>query len=437
MACDIVVALGRATAERQTLFGQNSDSRQWPSPGLVRAPGRQAALGERVRTQFRDLDQARQTFTLIGSQPEGWWGFTHGVNEHAVAIGTVPQRTRLAAGPGSLCGGDLVRLALERCRTARQSVDLLTNVVERHGLRPAPGAAPGQADQGFLIADASEAFYVEAAGSFWVYQEVAEVKAASGVCLIRQDWDRISPGLAGHVIDQGWWPADGSKIDFAGAVAECPTGEESGLRRWGRATLLLEQQNGHIDPLFFRRLLSDHYEGTHFEVDPLAPIPGPVPLCQHFLRPESTLTASSWVVPLGAADQPVLAWCAFGPPCLSLYFPVFLDGDLPLPLDQRQVIAGQACFRQRHAWLVNHAVADPEFLALTRESLGRLQARFDAETEGFLVEAAALKRAGDQDALRQGASEFMHESLDELDRTLDDLLRQGQPNPVPELVRHH
>src|SRR5207244_881851 len=147
----------------------------------------------------------------------------------------------------------------------------------------------------FLIADPKEAFAVEAAGDAWTWQEIEQVRAAGDVAVIRQDWNRIAPGLAARVIARGWWPEDGSKLDFAGTLSEEPTGRASALRRWGRATLLLEQQNGHIDAAFLRRLLCDHYEGTHFEVDPLAGDPRPIPLCRHAHAPNDEATAASMV----------------------------------------------------------------------------------------------------------------------------------------------
>src|SRR6266852_4485967 len=95
--------------------------------------------------------------------------------------------------PSRTTGGDLVRLALERSHSARQAVDLLGELIERHGQSSPPGNCyPAGGDNGFLIADGAEAFAVETAGHHWVYQEIKEVRAVSNVCLIRQDWDRIS-----------------------------------------------------------------------------------------------------------------------------------------------------------------------------------------------------------------------------------------------------
>jgi len=65
------------------------------------------------------------------------------------------------SGPG-LLGTDLVRLILERGRTARQAVDLLIDLVGQHG-QSEPLGNPPQGDSSFLIADAKEAFAVETA----------------------------------------------------------------------------------------------------------------------------------------------------------------------------------------------------------------------------------------------------------------------------------
>src|SRR5262249_2473553 len=157
-----------------------------------------------------------------------------------------------------LLGPDLARLSLERSRTARQAVDLLTGFVERYG-QGAFSDCPREADRdnAFLVVDPTEAYAVETAGRHWVYQEVQEVRAVSNVRVIRQDWDRISQGLASYAIAPGRWADDGSKLDFAGALGEEPGDHGTAMRRWGRATLLLMEQNGHIDTAFVRQLLSD------------------------------------------------------------------------------------------------------------------------------------------------------------------------------------
>src|SRR5262249_42137385 len=96
-------------------------------------------------------------------------------------------------------------------------------------------------------------------------------RALNEVCHLRQDWNRISPGLADLAIGRGWWPADGSKLDFEGTMCPGSAGRPASLRRYGRATLLLEQQNGQLDVTTLRRVLSDHFEGCDDELDPWGP----------------------------------------------------------------------------------------------------------------------------------------------------------------------
>jgi secernin len=435
MGCDMVVALGRATVDGGTLFGQNSDRSAGRWHVLRRTAGRTCAADEKVRTRFLELPQARQTFTVLGSQPEGWWGYTHGLNEHALAVGFVPLRSKLTGGRRGLLAADLVRLVLERGRTARAAVDTLTELVERHGQGATPGMTGAEGDAAFLLADPTEAFVVETAGDYWVSQQALEVRAVSNLSTIHQDWDRIARGLAAEAFDQGWWPADGSKVNFADAFAECPIGQGSALRRWGRATCLLEHHNGRIDPALVRRLLTDHYEGTHFEVDPLASLHGPVPLCQHGAAGHAT--AASFMAQLGPGpDQLPRAWCAFGPPCLSLYLPVFLTGDLPRAYTQAPggPVAGLAGRMDR---LATRLREEPGQWEVLRGRFGALQARLDQEAREFAAEGAARRQRGEHAELARLTTLFLEHAAEQVGFVLDGAGQPAVSAPAAAGGNHH
>ncbi len=125
MGSDMVVALGPATVDGRTLFGHNSDRPLEESQSIRRVPSREFSPGEKVRTHDLELDQARHTNTVLGAQPEGCWGYTQGVNDQGVATGCAVLHNKIpCSGPG-LCCTDLVRLILERSRTARQAVEML------------------------------------------------------------------------------------------------------------------------------------------------------------------------------------------------------------------------------------------------------------------------------------------------------------------------
>jgi dipeptidase len=419
MGCDMVVALGRATADGQTLFGHNSDRPLPHNQLLRRVPGREFAAGEKTQAQFRDVWQVRQTWTVVGCQPHGWWGYCHGANEHGVAAGSAVLRTVMPGEDQGLTGGDLVRLALERGRTARHAVDCLTGLVERYGQTAWHGEQPAAGgDHAFLVADAREAFAVETAGRHWVCQEVQEVRAASNASVIHQDWDSISRGLAGSAIDRGWWPADGSKLDFAGTLSCEPMGQASGMRRWGRATYLLEQQNGHIDAGFVRRLMGDHYEGTHFEWEPGNGSAGPTPICQHGEGPGAARTGTGLVAQpcAGGGRLPVLGW-AFGPPCGNVYLPLFVEGELPAALTGPH---GAPHLGRRLGALAESARQNPAAAAAVRDAFEQLQARFDREAEEFAREGAMLKGQGDRNKLAYLAGAFMQQALERFEWVLND-----------------
>lgn len=428
MGGDMVVALSSATTTRTTFFGHNRHGPTRAAIALHRAPGRAYALGETVRTQFVELPQARQTCTVLGCQSAESWGYHAGVNEHQVAIGQSRWQSQPAHDTRGLSGDDLVRLALERSRTARQALETITDLVTRHREGTFSFSAPAWsgvskiepeekqnvpfsgsfAGSVFLIADPREAYLLEAAGSFWAWLEVREPRAASDVSLIRQDWQRLVPGLAEHAFQHGWWPDDGSKLDF-GCVNHAPLGQASALRRWGRASLLLEEQHGHIDAPFLRRLLSDHYEGTTFEVDPLDPADGPRSICRHSAPNDDSATVLSFLTEL-APDGIPMAWCAFGPPCLSVYLPIFLDGEIPEAyqrLDPALVPWHPGAWAQRQT--------TPHRFTLWREAVGQLQTRIDQETEEFIAQAKSLK--GDRAALHRQTTLFMQNHLEQLEST--------------------
>lgn len=416
MGCDMVVALGPATVDGRMLFGYNSDRPSGERQKFLRLVGHEHAPDEKVRLANVELPQARHTYTVLAAQPNGCWGFTQGVNDQGVASGCATLHNKIpCTGPG-LLGTDLVRLILERSRSARQGVDLLIDLVGRHGQvdRPGRGEPPPGGDGSFLIADGKEAFAVETAGRHWVYQEISEVRAAGNACIIRQDWDRISPGLSDYVASQGWWRCDGSKLDFAGAVTENPMGHASGLRRWGRATLLLEQQNGSIDSAFIRQVLSDHYEGTSFEVDPWTPGQGPLPLCQHGVGvsdAQSMATATSLVAQInGQGNALNVVWCAFGPPCSNVYIPLFLESDIPEVFASDTAAGEHLWTRSRH--LDQQLLADPDRRSAVREILGRLQSRLDQDAEEFAAEAGQLKQKGAIQEVPRLAGLAMQHSLE-------------------------
>jgi dipeptidase len=412
MGSDMVVALARASADGRTLFGHNNNRQAREGYALVRVEGRAYAPGETLSTGRLSLPQPRQTCTVLAGRRAGQWGYAHGINEHGVAAGVTSVRTRMANDRTGLSGPDLVRLALERAAGARQAVDLITDLVARHG-QHADEAAEAQ-DSSFLVADGREAYAVECCGRFWAEQVVGSVRAVTDICHLRQDWDRIARGLADCAIENGWWPANGSKLDFAQSVRPVGGDGTAGLGRWGRATLVLEQHSGQIDLPLLRRLLADH--GGR-------PGAAGASLCQHGGNADQPCTSSSLAASVGLAGSLPVAWCAFGPPCAGVWFPLLLPGELPAAF-QEQGEEGACEVWRRMTHLAAEAQRGPERQAAVAEALGGLQEQFDQDTREFLAEAAVLQQRGEKSQLHRLAGSLMHHSVERWEAVVEGLLPQ-------------
>ena len=206
MKGDMVVALGRATVDGSTLFGHSWCGRTEQS-GLVETRGQVHSPGEKVYTRFLELPQARQTYRVLASRGPDTWGYVHGINEHGVAAGYRQTQTCLHLEEPGLLSSELVRLVLERSRTALQALEVLTGLIARHGQGIFPGSsAETSHDAAFLLADAQEAFLVEAGGHYWVYQEVKEVRSVCEMCTIHQDWTASLPAWRRRPSPRGGGP---------------------------------------------------------------------------------------------------------------------------------------------------------------------------------------------------------------------------------------
>jgi len=228
--CDTLVVV----RDDAVWFAKNSDR----EPGEAQAvehhlPARHAS-GARVRATHLELDQVAHTHEVVLSRPTWMWGAEMGTNEHGLAIGNEAVFTRIPVEPSGLLGMDLVRLALERCTTADEALDLVTWMIARHG----QGGAAGFRDRAFsyhnafLIADPRGAWLLETAGRFWAAEKVQGARSTSNVLSIGADYTRVGPGTVEGARSLGLLRR-GEQFDFRKCFASPVMGWLSGgdLRR--------------------------------------------------------------------------------------------------------------------------------------------------------------------------------------------------------------
>ena len=202
--CDTIVALGSATRNGATLFGKNSD-REPDEVQLVEfhPPGRDEGT-ERACTHI-GVPSAGERNGVLLSRPYWMFGAEMGANDKGVVIGNEALFTREKPGPPALTGMDLLRLALERAGTARDARDAVIELLERHGQGGNCGhRLKAHYMNGFLIADAREAYVLETVRSFWAWKRVADIWSISNIISLRDDFDECSPGLVENAGKKGW-----------------------------------------------------------------------------------------------------------------------------------------------------------------------------------------------------------------------------------------
>jgi secernin len=133
--CDTLCAPGAGGM----VFAKNSD-RPVGEVQLAVPFGRRPTAGCSLRTQYLSIGDTGAHATLL-SCPTWLWGAEHGVNEFGVAIGNERVGTvhDTARARPALIGMDLVRLGLERARTATEALEILIDLLTTYGQRGARG----------------------------------------------------------------------------------------------------------------------------------------------------------------------------------------------------------------------------------------------------------------------------------------------------------
>ncbi len=316
--CDTLCAPGRSGM----VFAKNSDR----PPGEIQIAwpfGRRASAGCTLRTQYLSIGDTGAHATFL-SCPTWLWGAEHGVNEHGVAIGNERVSTTHDAGSAkpALIGMDLVRLGLERARSAAEAIDVMTGLLEACGQGGIADAAHQEAyDSSFIVADPSHAFVLETAGADYALAPFAAGVAISNRISLGTGWTRASAGLV---------PGD----DFDRFRDHGDDTAHADVRLAASRRFLASTPSGGLTPAATAAHLRDHGTGpwgTPGSAGPVHVPPGRVgsggrgvSICMHVRG--LSVTAASMVAELPAAladGAPLRVYVAAGSPCASIYVPAF------------------------------------------------------------------------------------------------------------------
>jgi len=381
-----------------------------------------------VRCTYIEIPQVAATARVIGSRPYWCWGFEHGLNEHGVTIGNHTVFTKDGLGAPGLIGMDLVRLGLERARSAAQAAEVITALAEAHGQ-----GGSGYADKdwpyhnSFLIADRREAYRLETSDRRWALRRVADMDSVSNHLGIGADWDALAEGTIEHAIEQGWWSEDAAgRFDFAAAYRDTSTAPDivsSGRHR--RTCELLAAGRGALTPAHLRTALRDHYGGSgHRGAD--APDDARFfAVCMH-AEPVGTTTASV-IARLPQDGDDLLRYSgSLGSPCVGVFLPYYVDGELPAALARGGADATPDSPWWRFKEVLTLVEADVARRAPhVRAFWDELEQILDGETADVEAKAVRLRRAGQFDSASRLLTRFMEANvalaLERLERLISEL----------------
>lgn len=250
-----------------------------------------------VRTLNDTASMPAYTFQPIGEIPqvEHTYGYFNTgypcMNEHQLAVGesTMGGRSELKSDKGLIDCYQLVHLMMQRCKTAREAIELTREILSKYGWN----------DYGecLTIADTKEVWMLEIfgpgkgnLGAVWAAQRVPddEVSVNANASRIQKldlrnpDYYRASDNVFDLAKEYGWWNPEESEFIFC--YAYDPDGRNSlaSRRREWRALSLLSPSsklnpNSEIYPFSVKpdekvtlekmvSIFQDYYEGTDFDM---------------------------------------------------------------------------------------------------------------------------------------------------------------------------
>ena len=329
--CDTFLIPPELSASGNRIFAKNSDREPNEAQPLASIP-RGSRDPDKVKTSFITVEHPRDTYSVLLSKPFHLWGAEMGINEYKVAIGNEAVFTRIPSSKKNtgLTGMDMIRLALECSRTAKEALERICYYVEAYGQDACGGYLNKNFyyNNSFIIADPGEGYVLETAGRFWVYKKLTGFYAISNRLTITNEYDGISDKAIEYA-QQKRWLKTVEDFSFADAFT-APLMSTLARAKERRASCETHAQvitklhkAGVADAM---AILRSHKKDNHY----LPHKGGMDSLCLHatgLLTPSQT-TASMVAELDPSGNMPV--WCTgSSAPCLSLFKPFFVGSPIP------------------------------------------------------------------------------------------------------------
>ncbi|WP_232696692.1 C69 family dipeptidase [Brevibacillus daliensis] len=455
--CDNLVVLPEYTSQSRMLVAKNSDRPAYESQPLVYNQRQSHENGNMLELAYLKIPQVDETLLTIGSSPFWCWGFEQGINEHGVAIGNEAIFTKdlkeSAADPDKqkgILGMELVRLGLERGKTAKESLEVITTLIEEYGQWGS--AVVGEEkpyNNSFIIADSTEAWLLETVDHDWVAKRIQDkFHSISNEMSIRDEWELKSEGFIEKAVHSNWIGRH-EEFDASYAYTDFTNSLQVSHIRVQRTKQLLSNKLGQIDVNWLKRILRDHYEDTFLE-GPFfnAALPDFQTICMHSSPANFTwgITASSTIFELPEDKWHFpLIWWSPATPCTGLYLPIFMcEQEFPEILSNAGTVKEKTAdpSKSEHDqsaknsyWWVFRDLLDEikgnengdlfnNNKEIARKTFDRLEQKWMTLIRDIEEEAAILNRAGKRKAAITLVTAFSNECVEEAIDAIREIRKQ-------------
>lgn len=330
--CDTFIATPKVTTDNVMVFAKNSDREPNEAHQIKLIPASDHPKGSRLKCTYIEIPQVEHTYTVLLAKPFWIWGAEMGVNEHGLAIGNEAIFSKISANKEQkLLGMDLLRLGLERARTAQQAVEVITDLLAKYGQ-----GGNGEFERemayhnSYLIADPHDAWVLETVDGLWAAKRVSPFYSISNGLTITSEWDLSSPNLIQYAERKGWHKQNGGEFNLAESYSDFLYTTFSGsFSRRKRTMNILKQCRGEIEVPIAIQALRDHGEeaGENFRPDRSLTRQT---VCAHAnFGPIRISQSTGSLVAYLHPDSPAVFVTGTAAPCTSIFKPVWLD--IPLP----------------------------------------------------------------------------------------------------------
>ncbi len=427
MSCDTFVALGNSTKSKNNIFAKNSDRPMSESQPFIAFPARINEPNTKLKCTYIEIDDVEKTYALNGSKPFWMWGFEHGLNEHGVVIGNeaawAKDEPELIPG---LLGMDLLRLGLERGKTAYEAMHIIIDLLQKHGQG---GNASTLRDMRyhnlFILVDKTQGWVLETVNRRWVAKKIKDVVGVSNCYTIETQWDEACDDLKEYAYAKGWARED-EEFNFALAYGAPDDKQRNAFARKCRIDKLLNCNKGEITTQTMKNIMRDHFEGELIESRFNVSHAMNTTVCMHCRDTNSSKTAAAMIVEFKGDDMSCQS--CFSTPCTSIYKPFYLTGQLPA---NSQI--AQGTYSEDSAWWLYERLALAvesnynKHIVVLKEHREKLENEFDIESKQVELEAKKYKDNGETEKALDLIINFTNicwKKADELAKQLCDTFEQ-------------